>query len=681
MDHVRPPARPVRSADIFSDIAVPAADDPYGDPIPEGARARLGTNRMRITFGGPTAITPDGKHLVGLSQGGMAYIEPATGKVARTVRVDAQFSTLVGFSADGKRAVNTSYDSTLVWDTASGKVLATAKRFGPGGDGGVSISADGKRLAMGGSRRDKEASATAVVWDVDGNKALATVTPVQNETVYVAISPDGKRLATWGSHFDRAAKERPRPEADPARQVQFWDAESGKETGKVHVPGGYNLTAVVFAPDGALAAASAGEGAVYLFDPATGAAKGVLLGRARQGRKLAFSPDGKTLASIGDDGGIQRWSVADGTRRDTTEPPVPLAYGVRGLVFADNERVIAWTMRGVAALVWEAPSGKLLTPPGGHVGSIQSAAITSDGKEVLTSSTDGAILRWDAAGGKELGAIKLKAPGSTGFGLVAGGHARADRNAGAHRRERRTGGLRSAGRNAGVHHSRRGEPREPRQLQRRWDEGGAGDRELRREEGTGARRGVGHRRGEETRRGRTAGDRLPNRRGDSRRQDAHHRGRATTRGGREPHVHRDGLGACGRKEAGRVHRGERLRPGIHRRDGGQQVGGGRAAQGGRGGHRLHHGEEDARTRSRAAGPAVGAARGEPGRQDGGNPARQRLWANPERHGGAGRSRIGQGDQDTDGDIGQPLGGSLRGRWQDARHGLAGHHGVVWDVGK
>ena len=409
-----------------------------------------------------------------------------------------------GSPADGKRAVNTSYDSTLVWDTASGKVLATAKRFGPGGDGGVSISADGKRLAMGGSRRDKEASATAVVWDVDGNKALATVTPVQNETVYVAISPDGKRLATWGSHFDRAAKERPRPEADPARQVQFWDAESGKETGKVHVPGGYNLTAVVFAPDGALAAASAGEGAVYLFDPATGAAKGVLLGRARQGRKLAFSPDGKTLASIGDDGGIQRWSVADGTRRDTTEPPVPLAYGVRGLVFADNERVIAWTMRGVAALVWEAPSGKLLDAARRACGEHSERGDHErwqGGAHLVNGRRDPPLGRGRGEGTR---GNQAQGAGLDGLRPVAGGHARTDRNAGADRRERRTGGLRSAGRNAGVHHPRRGEPREPRHLQRRWDEGGAGDRELRREEGTGARRGVGHRRGEETRRGRTA---------------------------------------------------------------------------------------------------------------------------------------------------------------------------------
>jgi len=400
----------------LSGFAVSAADDAYGDPLPEGAKARLGTARMRSTYGGPTALTPDGKYLAGQGQGGISYYDPATGKVARTVRVDAQFSTLVAFSADGRRAVNTSYDSTFVWDTASGKVLATIKRFGPGGDAGVSISADGKRLALGGSRRDKETGTSAVIWDVDGNKVLAAVSPAQNETAYVALSPDGKRLATWGSHFDRAAKEQPRGEADPARHVQFWDAATGKETAKVSVPGSYSLTAVAFGPDGSLAATSAGDGAVYLFDPATGAAKGVLLGRARQGRKLAFSPDGKVLASIGDDGGIQRWSIADGTRLGTTEPPIPLVYGVRGLVFADYERAMAWTMRGLAATAWEAPSGKLLTPPGGHAGVIQSVAVLDEGKEILTASTDGAILRWDATG-KELGAIKLKPPGATGFAL------------------------------------------------------------------------------------------------------------------------------------------------------------------------------------------------------------------------------------------------------------------------
>ena len=164
-------------------------------------------------------------------------------------------------------------------------------------------------------RRDKDKGVTATVWDVDGNKLLATVMPVQNETAYVALSPDGKRLATWGYHYERNAKEPPNPDADPARQVQFWDATTGKELAKVTVPGGFSPSAVVFGPSSSLAAASAANGAIYLFDPATGAANGLLLGRSRQGRRLAFSPDGKTLVAAGDDGSIHAgpWPMASGS--------------------------------------------------------------------------------------------------------------------------------------------------------------------------------------------------------------------------------------------------------------------------------------------------------------------------------------------------------------------------------
>ena len=268
-------------------------------------------------------------------------------------------------------------------------------------------------------RRDKDKGVTATVWDVDGNKLLATVMPVQNETAYVALSPDGKRLATWGYHYERNAKEPPNPDADPARQVQFWDATTGKELAKVTVPGGFSPSAVVFGPSSSLAAASAANGAIYLFDPATGAANGLLLGRSRQGRRLAFSPDGKTLAAAGDDGSIQRWSVADGKRLGNTEAPVPMGYGPRAILFLDNKRVLAWGMHGIVAMVWEAPSGKLLTPASGHSAGIHGAAVINGSGEVLTAGQDGQILRWDPKTGKELGTIVLKTPGiAPGTGLM-----------------------------------------------------------------------------------------------------------------------------------------------------------------------------------------------------------------------------------------------------------------------
>jgi WD40 repeat protein len=412
---------------LLPGFAAVAADDPYGDPVPAGAKARLGTARLRNTGGANfNAVTPDGKFLVGTGFGtGLIFVDPATGKTARTVKVEGDFGTVQGLSADGKRAAGSGFGSATVIDTDAGKKLAQVKRQVPSGENGVSLSADGKRLAVGGVRgfdaKDKDRAVTAVVWDVDAGKELAAVAPAQNETVFVNLSADGKRLVTWGYHYDRTAKEPPRPENDPSRLMQVWEAGTGKEIAKARMPTGYTVTAVALSPDGSLVAASGGDGSVRLFDAATGAEKGQLLGRTRQGQRLAFAPDGKTLAAGGADGSVQRWSVADGVRLGTTEPPFPLTYSPRAIVFTGNDRAVAWVYRGAALAVWEVPSGKLLTPAGGHSSSVVSAAAAGGGREILTAASDGVVLRWDPTTGKELGAIPLRIPGGGfGAGLVGG---------------------------------------------------------------------------------------------------------------------------------------------------------------------------------------------------------------------------------------------------------------------
>lgn len=401
-----------------------AADDPYGDPIPAGAKARLGTARMRAsTVGTPNVLTPDGKFLVSGGTGnGTAYIDPATGKVVRTVLIERELGTPLGFSADGKRGVATSYQGVFVWDTANGKVAAKVTRPVPGAGTAAALSGDGKRLAVGAAKsfdpKDKDKRPTALVWDVDANKELTAVSPVQNDTVFVTLSSDGKRLATWGNHYDPKAKEPPKPEDDPARLIQFWDAATGKEVAKARLVGGYTPAAVVYSPDSSVVAASSGNGLIYLLDPATGGTRGLLLGRSRLGGKLAFSPDGKTLAAGGEDGYVQRWSLPDGRRLGTTGPAYPNTSSPRGIQFLDTERALVWSPRGSATVVWEVPTGKPISPAGGHAAAVTGAAVAGGGKEIITAAADGGVIRWEAAGGKELGTVALKPP-SGPFGPAA----------------------------------------------------------------------------------------------------------------------------------------------------------------------------------------------------------------------------------------------------------------------
>jgi WD40 repeat protein len=402
-----------------------AADDAYGDPIPEGARLRLGTARMRTVYSSPNILSPDGKFLIGSVPGGNGYID-FTGKVVRSVMIKGEFGTVMGISADGKRALSSSFQAAFVWDTETGEVIAKSTRSTPSGDNGVSLSADGKIFAAGGiqgfGEKEKDKPPVAIVWDVDGNKQLSEIKAAQNQTIYVAVSPDGKRVATWGYYYDRTAKEPPKPEADPNKMIQFWNTADGKELSKARILTGFQPTAVAFSPDSSLAAASSGDGSIYLFDPVTGEQKGLLLGRSRQGRRIVFSPDGKTIAAGGDDGSVQRWRVADGTRLGITESPVPLTFSPRGLLFTDNERVLIWAVRGMTALIWDSTTGKLLSPAGGHYNNITGAAVAAGGKEIVTASGDGTLVRWDAATGMQLGSqgLKLPAGGFSGTGMVVG---------------------------------------------------------------------------------------------------------------------------------------------------------------------------------------------------------------------------------------------------------------------
>jgi WD40 repeat protein len=395
-------------------LASLAADkDPYGDPLPDGAKARIGTARLRaLTYSSPL-LTPDGKALYAQSGAVLLRLNPATGATEGKVP-GSLHGAPAALSADGKRAVHITYDRITVWDTGSGKTLAKIERRLPSTDQAAALSNDGNTLAIGGvADRTKKEPVTVLVWNVTADKEAQKITVPQNDYTSVALSPDGKTLATWGPYSDPEAKTPPDPETNPNRFVTFWDVAGAKALSKFRA-GGYAPGVVVFSPDGALVAVSNNNSSIDLVDPKTGLSKLQLLGRSRMGRWIAFSPDGTTLAATGDDGAVQRWKVADGTRLSTTEPPTTNLYGARVRAL-DAEKGIAWAGKNSTVVIWEVPSGKLISPEGGHTAMLRGVAVTADNKHVLTSSDDGTSLKWDLATGKPAGAVGLRQP-NTGYG-------------------------------------------------------------------------------------------------------------------------------------------------------------------------------------------------------------------------------------------------------------------------
>src|SRR5262249_34236922 len=109
-----------------SALVARAADDPYGDPLPAGAKTRLGTFRYRIALNYTPVVSPDAKTIYSRVRGVLLRYDIA-GAARAPTPPGAPPEPPLAFSADGARAAS-AFGTTVVWDTASGKPLVTVKR-------------------------------------------------------------------------------------------------------------------------------------------------------------------------------------------------------------------------------------------------------------------------------------------------------------------------------------------------------------------------------------------------------------------------------------------------------------------------------------------------------------------------------------------------------------------------
>ena len=217
-------------------------------------------------------FSPDGKSLASGSEDKTIKLwDVATGKNLATLSGHGQRVVSVAFSPDGKTLASASEDQTIrLWDVGTGKNAATFKGHARG-VASVAFSADGKTLVSG--SWDK----TIRLWDVASGKTTAVLS---GHTWAVRFSPDGKSLASAGG--DKA--------------IKLWDVASGKNTANLK---GYItvIFCLAYSPDGKTVAAATGEPMIKLWDTATGENFATLRQDFGKINYVAYSPDGKTLAS------------------------------------------------------------------------------------------------------------------------------------------------------------------------------------------------------------------------------------------------------------------------------------------------------------------------------------------------------------------------------------------------
>jgi WD40 repeat protein len=382
--------------------------DRFGDPLPTGALARLGTLRFHRCR--CAAYSPDGKIIVTGDRDWITLRESATGKIIRELTIDDRDLTGFLFSHDGKKlaAVCFGGSSAHVWDLATFKKVLDA-RMGGGSGGGdwssaAAFSADDKTLSA-------ATSSTVFVWDVTSGKKLKEFPfRIKDERVrgrIVAFSEDGKVAATQRE-----------------KKVCLWDTQTGKLLHDLDtVDAGETLK---FSRDGKLLVVTGHRHWMNLFSVESGK-KLPSLAVAERVVSLAFSPDGKTLAAASNETiysssteGEQIIQLWDLTRPQTTPVKLP-ASGIHSVMFSPDGKTLAWTAHGQSICFMDRATGKDVRPTASHLGAIKSLVYLPDGKRIVSASDDGAIRIWDSAIGESLSVLQGHTGEINGLALYPNG--------------------------------------------------------------------------------------------------------------------------------------------------------------------------------------------------------------------------------------------------------------------
>lgn len=281
-------------------------------------------------------FSPDGKTLASGNEDNTVRLwDMESGKPLTTLIGHKGKVSQVTFSPDGKTLASMGDDTVRLWDAKTGehlRALSESKYYS------IAFSPDGETLAT------EHQGATVHLWNTKTSELRYTFTKEEHWGIGMAFGPDGRLLALL---------------QDKDRNRSLWDIKAGELIYSLTVPATKrNQWEAAFSPDGSVLATGMvdktpigkRDDIVWLWNTTTGEHIRTLTGHLSTITCVAFSPDGKTLASGSEDETVLIWDLKTGKH------PI--------ILIGHNDRVL-------------------------------SVAFSPDGKTLVSRSRDGIVLLWD----------------------------------------------------------------------------------------------------------------------------------------------------------------------------------------------------------------------------------------------------------------------------------------------
>jgi RNA polymerase sigma factor (sigma-70 family) len=441
--------------------------DQFGEPLPDGAVARLGTRRlkhassiksmafttsskqllslghldgMRVwdaasgkeihhlapnpNIGGSVADTlvhPDGRSIVTLES-------PLLGELFVRTRNLADMSLLrefhvsevndIALSPDGKYLFCAGRNKVFaeIWDLANGQRLHFLRWHG--WPYCHAFSPDGKTLVTSG------ADGIIGFWDVATGEKTREITGHPNGVMTVALSGDGQLLATLGATAQRSLPGGPSYSFSFDRFIRIWNVATGKEVRQLAMPlvesgrpgprdfhgdfyGSKGRTFMTFAPDGTTLIGAGDDGVIRFWDPAAGKeVRRVSLGY-RGTATMAIAPDGKTYA-VAAGGGPSSVFLVDAASGQLLFPQIGHSRAVQSLALTPDCGTLATLGGDNVIRLWDPVSGRERPGLIGDERTVTAMSLAGDGHTLVSIGTDKSFRVWDLKSGKEVRRLSSK---------------------------------------------------------------------------------------------------------------------------------------------------------------------------------------------------------------------------------------------------------------------------------